>query len=339
MVFFISDTSVILLDGPNPSGWDGMRKQFVCLAVICVIAVAAFVSISIYREDVRSDLVPLNDSLDGGLFGKVGATIDGEPYEIAELYSQISPVYSDGDRTYCELLMIVTSNAEGRPSFTLYYSYFSDSDSLVPEDAQALADEGSYRVFEYTDDLSGDIIRFYVSDERIRTVDVVGSSVLKVGDGFKPLDYDMSVDYGGTVTSVNRVMEMDPTPTKVYRIEGHENGERLEGTITVRSISSKIFHGQINEYAEVSIGIEGTELPGFITKFYSSLGEDGSFYNSNASRDIYRDGVYVESDSSVTVEVDDGWEVVMEGVVTYYQLDEDLGIVSERTIEFGYEVI
>ena len=49
-----------------------MRKQFVCLAVICVIAVAAFVSISIYREDVRSDLVPLNDSQDGGLFGRWG---------------------------------------------------------------------------------------------------------------------------------------------------------------------------------------------------------------------------------------------------------------------------
>ena len=96
--FFISETSVFLHDGPNPSGWGEMRKQFVCLAVICVIAVAAFVSISIYREDVRSDLVPLNDSLDGGLFGKVGATIDGEPYEIAELYSQIRPVYNDGDR-------------------------------------------------------------------------------------------------------------------------------------------------------------------------------------------------------------------------------------------------
>ena len=294
MVFFISETSVFLHDGPNPSGWDGMRKQFVCLAVICVIAVAAFVSISFYREDVRSDLVPLNDSLDGGLFGKVGATIGGEPYEIAELYSQISPVYSDGDRSYCELMMIVTSNAEGRPSFSLHYSYFSDSKSLVPEDAQALADEGSYRVFEYTDGSRGDIIRFYVSDDRIQTVDVVGSTVVKVGDGFKHLDYDMSVDYDGSVTSINRVMEMDPTPTKVYRI---------------------------------------------ITTFYSSLGEDGSFYNSDASRDTYMDGVYVESDSTVTVDVDDGWEVVMEGVVTYYQLDDDLGIVSERTIEFGYEVI
>lgn len=208
-----------------------MRKQFVCLAVICVIAVAAFVSISIYREDVRSDLVPVNDSLDGGLFGKVGATIDGEPYEIAELYSQIRPVYSDGDSSYCELLMIVTSNAEGRPSFSLHYSYFSDSKSLVPEDAQSLPDEGSYQVFEYTDGSRGDIIRFYVSDERIQTVDVVGSTVVRVGDGFKPLDYDMSVDYDGSVTSINRVMEMDPTPTKVYRIQGHENGERLEGTI------------------------------------------------------------------------------------------------------------
>lgn len=316
-----------------------MRKQFVCLAVICVIAVAAFVSISIYREDVRSDLVPLNDSQDGGLFGKVGATIDGEPYEIAELYSQIRPVYNDGDRSYCELMMIVTSNAEGRPSFSLHYSYFSDSKSLVPEDAQALADEGSYRVFEYTDGSRGDIIRFYVSDDRIQTVDVVGSTVVKVGDGFKHLDYDMSVDYDGSVTSINRVMEMDPTPTKVYRIQGHENGERLEGTITVRSVSSTIFHGNIYEYAEVSIEIEGSELPGFIMTFYSSLGEDGSFYNSDASRDTYLDGVYVESDSTVTVDVDDGWEVVMEGVVTYYQLDDDLGIVSERTIEFGYEVI
>ena len=316
------------------------RKQLICFAAVAVILVATFAGLSWYRDDIRSQLVPENGVLEGSLYGSVGFTVNGESFVGHTLRSEVTPICSTDDGTYCELSMRVSSNTADLPYFTLMYSYIADGSDMVPEDARRGSGGGSQWEYLYTDPMTGHELTFYVDDGSLESVRAEGRTVVEYGGSLEYADFDMTVDYRERLSYVNSVMSADPTPTAVYSVSGNENGVAREGTVTVTSVSSIMSGSSIREYVEVEVDVPGTKLPGFLTTFYSILGEGGSFYNQYGDFSVLlADGTFVESDSTIIVSTLDGWELTMEGIVTFSTLDESCNVVSQETVEFSYGVI
>ena len=142
----------------------------------------------------------------------------------------------------------------------------------------------------------------------------------------------------GAVRGVGGIDSWGTDVEPPYRISGEEGGVPMEGTVTVSSVSATISKGQIREYVQVGISIEGTRLPGFLTSFYSIYGDGGSFYNGlDGTGVLLSDGTYVLSDSTIRQNPDEGF--VMEGTVTVYQFDGDGGLVRTDGFDFSYGVV
>lgn len=315
-------------------------KQLVCLATVVIIIVATFAGLSWYRDEVRSQTFPEDGALDGSVYGNVGVFVEGVSLTALTLKSKVTPIYSTDEGTYCELTMNVYSNNTDSIQFYLRYSYMTDSKELVPVDAIRGSGGGSQWEYLYTDPLTGHELTFFVNDGNLESVRDKGRTVIEYDGSLEFAELDMSVGYHQNVRYVNSVMNMDPTPTTVYRISGYENGTPRQGTVTVTSVSSNLANYNITEYVRVEADIPGTLLPEFITNFYSRLSESGSFYNQNGNLSILlADGTYVESDFVFKVDTTQGWEFLMNGTVTYYTLDDQCDVVTEETLEFYYEVM
>ena len=316
------------------------RKQMLCFVAVAVVLVATFAGLSWYRDEIRSQVVPENGALEGSLYGSVGFTVNGESFVGHTLRSEVTPICSTDDGTYCELSMRVSSNTADLPYFTLIYSYMADGNDMVPGDARRGSGGGSQWEYLYTDPMTGHELTFYVDDGSLESVRAEGRTVVEYGGSLEYADFDMTVDYWQNMRYVNSVMSADPTPTTVYNVSGNENGVEREGTVTVTSVSSIMNGSSIREYAKVEVDVPGTGLPVFLTTFHSPLDVDGSFDNPNGNLSVLlADGTFVESDSTIRVSTFDGWEFVMEGTVTYSTLDEDCNIVSQETVEFSYGVV
>ena len=90
----------------------------------------------------------------------------------------------------------------------------------------------------------------------------------------------------------------------------------------------------------MSIGIEGSSLPGFITDFRTSFyNSEVSYSHSDHNPFLMADGRYCVPSVESRLTTDDGTEFVLEGTVTFYELDGNCDIVSEEIIEFSYGVV
>ena len=315
-----------------------MDRRMVGLAVAAMVIVASVAGLSWYRDDVRSEMVPVNGDISGNLHGNVGVFIDGESCTGLSLRAEIAPIYNTAEGTYCEMTMSVDGQSVDDVRFTLSYGYLAEADTMVPIDARAVFVSGDDATYEYADPLTGHEITFIVMDGDLHSTEVVGGAVVEVDGGLRYADIDMTVVYDRDLRFVNDILDAEPSPTRVFRISGEEGGVPMEGTVTVSSVSATISKGQIREYVQVGISIEGTRLPGFLTSFYSIYGDGGSFYNGlDGTGVLLSDGTYVLSDSTIRQNPEEGF--VMEGTVTVYQLDGDGGLVRTDGFDFSYGVV
>ena len=141
-----------------------MDRRIIGLAVAAMVIVASVAGLSWYRDDVRSEMVPVNGDISGNLFGSVGVFIDGESYTRLSLRAEIAPIYNTAEGTHCEMTMTVHGQSLDDVRFTLSYGYLAEADTMVPIDARAVFVSGDDATYEYADPQTGHEITFIVMD-------------------------------------------------------------------------------------------------------------------------------------------------------------------------------
>ncbi len=316
-----------------------MNRKIIVAAVLVVLLAVSVCGVYLLKEDVRSELVMEPVYVNGSNYGITVLEVGENTYRDVSIDHHLQTVYRTDDGFLCSL-NIYADEAEMGYSFQLSYEYESMGDLLVPVGSEFGHSESIGDHYAYIDPVTGDRLLFQVFDGSLGLIHVEGRTVVESEEGLEYADFstNMSASYSRNYT--NGTIHMEPESPTTIEIVGTENGVELGGTVIVDPYYAEMNYKSFRQEASVSIGIEGSSLPGFITDFRTSFyNSEVSYSHSDHNPFLMADGRYCVPSVESRLTTDDGTEFVLEGTVTFYELDGNCDIVSEEIIEFSYGVV
>lgn len=322
------------------------KKPSALIAILIVISLIAVSGLSIYHDEVRSDLlVDFPTSIrDIDHSGSV-YTIDSELNYATMLDSSYTIHLIEDSKKYCTLNATFTYSSN-HPTVSIRYEFWTEKNSFVPQGSECIRQGENSSAYRYLDELTGNELTFNISDNLIHSVDFQGKTMIRSEGDLKSVDFNLHVVYAQNSRFIQNYVMYDLPDSISFDLQGVENGFEKTGTILFEPIVSKALYrsdGSIYYTANIShvvIDIDDTLLSGNLLDFYI-VSHDGFSYEYLADTNwdfLTAENIFIEMD------VQNSWKSLkgerifnFSGTINTTAFSEE-GTLTE-TLKFQYEVV